>query len=300
MLTSSPAMTVSEFARAKINLTLDVLGKRADGYHELVSLVVFAKDFGDTLTLTPGAKFELSLSGPRAAAVDGPNLVETANARFAERLGTSPLTGSFHLEKHIPVAAGLGGGSADAAAALRALMRINPKHGLNAQHIDALARAIGADVPACLRQQPLIMMGVGERIVTLEAPVALPAVLVNPGVPLSTRLVFETLNAGPLAPGAEESARGKINPPLCQDAQALRSFVLAGRNDLEPPARTLSPVIGEVIAALRETAGCWLARLSGSGPTCFGLYGSPEEAETAAGKLGALHPGWWVRATTLG
>ncbi len=293
-------MTVSEFARAKINLTLDVLGKRADGYHELISLVVFAKDFGDTLTLTPGARFELSLSGPRAAAVDGPNLVETANARFAERLGTTPLTGSFHLDKHIPVAAGLGGGSADAAAALRALMRINPQHGLNKEQIDALARTIGADVPACLRQRPLVMAGVGERIALLNADVALPAVLVNPGVPLSTRLVFETLNAVPLAPGAEESARREINPAQCQDAEALRSFVLAGRNDLEPPARRLSPVIGDVIAALRQTAGCWLARLSGSGPTCFGLYGSADEANAAADALAASHRGWWVRATTLG
>ncbi len=293
-------MTVSEFARAKINLTLDVLGKRADGYHELISLVVFAKDVGDTLTLTPGARFELSLSGPRAAAVDGPNLVETANARFAERLGTTPLTGSFHLDKHIPVAAGLGGGSADAAATLRALMRINPQHGLNEEQIDALARIIGADVPACLRQRPLVMAGVGERIAMLDADVALPAVLVNPGMPLSTRLVFETLNAAPLAPGAEESARREINPAQCQDAEALRSFVLAGRNDLEPPARRLSPVIGDVIAALRQTAGCWLARLSGSGPTCFGLYGSADEANAAADALAASHPGWWVRATTLG
>ena len=293
-------MTVSEFARAKINLTLDVLGKRADGYHELMSLVVFAKDFGDTLTLTPGARFELSLSGPRAAAVDGPNLVETANARFAERLGTTPLTGSFHLDKHIPVAAGLGGGSANAAAALRALMRINPQHGLNEEQLDALARTIGADVPACLRQRPLVMAGVGERIAVLDADVALPAVLVNPGVPLSTRLVFETLNAAPLAPGAEESVRRALNPALFHDARALRSFVLAGRNDLEPPARRLSPVIGDVIASLRQTAGCWLARLSGSGPTCFGLYGSPDEANAAADALAASHPAWWVRATTLG
>ncbi len=293
-------MTVSEFAKAKVNLTLDVLGKRPDGYHELLSLVVFAKDFGDTLTLRPGGEFRLTLSGPTAQAVEGVNLVEKANAQFADALGAEARTGSFHLEKHIPVAAGLGGGSADAAAAIRALVGINPGHGLSEPQLNAMARAVGADVPACLVQAPLVMAGVGERILLLPMALDIPAVLVNPGVKLSTRLVFEALDAAPLLAQDGDKGPTEINLSHVRDTQGLRAFVLAGRNDLEPPARRVAPVIGQVIEALSSTEGCWLARLSGSGPTCFGLYGSHAEAAAAFAALAASHPGWWVRQTTLG
>lgn len=278
----------AEFAPAKVNLTLHVLGRRADGYHELESLVAFA-DVGDELTFTPGEALELVTRGPtaQAAGPEGDNLVLKAARLLAERVPGLRL-GRFTLDKQLPVAAGLGGGSSDAAAALRLLARHNGLALDDARIVEA-ARLTGADVPVCLDPRARVMRGIGE---ILSAPIALaplPAVLVNPGVSVPTRDVFAKLAARPLAgkPAASE-------PPISLDA------LLAARNDLEPPALAIQPVIAGVLAALRASGQCTLARMSGSGATCFALFANADSAAAAARTLSEKHPGWWVRATTLG
>src|SRR5882724_6861569 len=255
------------FAPAKVNLTLHVLGRRSDGYHELESLVVFA-DVGDHLAFVPGAELDLGVRGPTAD-VSGPagdNLVVKAARLLAERLDGLRL-GRFTLDKRLPVAAGLGGGSSDAAAALRLLVLENGLALGDPRVIDA-ARATGADVPVCLDPRSRMMRGVGE---ILSAPVALPklpAVLVNPGVAVPTAGVFKALAAPPLAPAA------KPDDPIATDADinGVISAVAARRNDLEAPAISLQPVIADVLSALRAFPACRLARMSGSGATCFGLF----------------------------
>jgi 4-diphosphocytidyl-2-C-methyl-D-erythritol kinase len=283
------------FAPAKVNLTLHVLGRRSDGYHELESLVVFA-DVGDHLAFVPGAELDLGVRGPTAD-VSGPagdNLVVKAARLLAERLDGLRL-GRFTLEKRLPVAAGLGGGSSDAAAALRLLVLENGLALSDPRVIDA-ARATGADVPVCLDPRPRMMRGVGE---ILSAPLALPklpAVLVNPGVAVPTAGVFKALAAPPLAPAA------KPDDPIAADADLndVISAVAARRNDLEAPAISLQPVIADVLSALRAFPACRLARMSGSGATCFGLFHSASDAEAAARNLKAQQPGWWVQATVFG
>jgi 4-diphosphocytidyl-2-C-methyl-D-erythritol kinase len=280
----------AEFAPAKVNLTLHVLGRRPDGYHELESIVVFA-DVGDELTFAPGDALELATRGPTAAAAgpEGDNLVLKAARLLAERV-PGLQAGRFTLDKQLPVAAGLGGGSSDAAAALRLLARAN-KIALDDARIAEAARLTGADVPVCLDPRPRVMRGIGE---ILSAPLALtplPAVLVNPRVSVPTRDVFVKLAAKPLS-----------SPPSRIAGEGSLSFdrIVAGRNDLEPPAVAIQPVIAEVLAALRATAQCRLARMSGSGATCFALYATAGSAADAARSLSAAHPSWWVRATTLG
>lgn len=278
----------AEFAPAKVNLTLHVIGRRADGYHELESLVAFAR-LGDRLAFTPGGKLELVTRGPTAQAAGpaGDNLVLKAARLLVERVAGLRL-GRFTLDKRLPVAAGLGGGSSDAAAALRLLARTN-KIALDDPRLAEAARLTGADVPVCLDPRARVMRGIGE---ILSAPVAmapLPAVLVNPGVSVPTKDVFVKLAAPPMP------ARVPANePPVSLDA------LTAARNDLEPPAIALQPVIAEVLAALRATAQCRLVRMSGSGATCFALYASGRAAAAAARILRETHPRWWVRATTLG
>lgn len=287
----------TELAKAKINLTLEVLGKRPDGYHELSSLVAFAS-FGDTLEFTPGAAFSLETDGPMAAAIDGPNLIEKTvtlmRERFAGADGAAGLgLGHYRLTKRIPVAAGLGGGSSDAAAAMRAMLKACPSVQPGAGELRAIAARIGADVPVCLEQQAALMTGIGEQIHGLSERVSTPAVLANPGVKLATKDVFAILAAPPL-PG--QSAR---EPDLPRPGE-LRAYILRSRNDLEPPARRLSPVIGEVLGALKAGAGCWLSRLSGSGATCFGLYETDAQAGAAADSLRLAHPEWLVVAAAIG
>jgi 4-diphosphocytidyl-2-C-methyl-D-erythritol kinase len=283
------------FAPAKVNLTLHVLGRRSDGYHELESLVVFA-DAGDQLTFVAGAELELDVRGPTAD-VSGPagdNLVLKAARLLAERVDGLRL-GRFMLDKRLPVAAGLGGGSSDAAAALRLLVLENALAPGDPRVVDA-ARATGADVPVCLDPRPRMMRGVGE---ILSAPVALPklpAVLVNPGVAVPTAGVFKALAAPSLAPAA------KPDDPIATDADMneVIAAVAARRNDLEAPAISLQPVIAEVLTVLRAFSACRLARMSGSGASCFGLFNSAQDADAAARSLQALQPGWWVQATVFG
>jgi 4-diphosphocytidyl-2-C-methyl-D-erythritol kinase len=285
---------LTEFAPAKVNLTLHVLGRRADGYHEIESLVAFA-DIGDRLTFVPGDALEVQVGGPSAAAAgsDADNLVLKAARALAERVD-GLRTGRFILDKQLPVAAGLGGGSSDAAAALRLLARHNnlPLHDARLQ---AAARATGADVPVCLDPKARMMRGIGE---ILSAPIAmpeLPAVLVNPGVAVPTRDVFAALAAPALTSPAPPEDFIAINA----DAAALISVLAARRNDLEIPAIKLQAIIADALQTLRASPGCLLARMSGSGATCFGLFGSAAAAKDVAQRMQARHPGWWVRAASL-
>jgi 4-diphosphocytidyl-2-C-methyl-D-erythritol kinase len=283
---------LAEFAPAKVNLTLHVLGRRSDGYHELESLVVFA-DVGDRLTLVPGDALDFAVTGPTAS-VAGPNadnLVLKAARLAAERIGSLRL-GSFELDKRLPVAAGLGGGSSDAAAALRLIARANALP-LDDARLREAARLTGADVPVCLDPRARMMRGVGE---ILSAPVAMPrlhAILINPGVAVPTAGVFKALAAPALAsaPARDDFA--------VSDPETLVSALRTRRNDLEAPAISLQPVIGEVLSALRASTGCRLARMSGSGATCFGLFASESATQDAATALTAKQPGWWVRATAF-
>ena len=288
----------SEPAPAKVNLTLRVLGRRSDGYHALDSLVAFAS-IGDTLALAPAADLALRVAGETAAAAGPPeeNLVLVA-ARALARRRPDLQFGHFSLEKRLPVAAGLGGGSADAAAALRLLARLN---GLAADDPDlmAAARDAGADVPVCLDPRGRRMGGIGERLSPPLALPPLPAVLVNPGVALPTREVFAALAAPPLRAGT--AAPPGIGGAASAGAGLgdLLAALAEEPNDLEPPAIRLRPVIAAVLAALRACPGCRLARMSGSGATCFGLFERPETAAQAAARLAADQPGWWIRACTL-
>ena len=284
-----------EHAPAKINLTLTVLGRRADGYHLLDSLVVFARE-GDRLTFVPGNVLALTVRGLTAKQA-GPlddNLVLKAAKALAAEIPNLKL-GRFTLEKRLPVAAGLGGGSSDAGAALRLLARANRiKSG--DRRLQKAARRIGADVPVCVVPRARRMRGIGEL---LSAPLTMPklaAVLVNPGVAVPTRDVFAMLG---LKPGGERkrAARARALP---RDRDGLIEFLAGGRNDLEPAAIKLQPAIARVLAALRKEPGCQLARMSGSGATCFGLFSSTRAAAAAARSLSAQQPRWWVKATLFG
>lgn len=296
--------SIVELAKAKVNLTLEVLGRRADGYHELRSIVAFA-DFGDTLALTPGAGFALHTAGPMAGLIDGPNLIEKAVA--LTRALISPLSnegaaciGRFDLEKRIPVAAGLGGGSADAAAAMRSMLRVFPAFRPEQGALTAAALQIGADVPVCLPQTTAFMAGVGEAVTPLPGAAGFSALLVNPGVKLATKDVFHALAAPPLN-GDVECAQNAAQRLAKQSAvDEWRNCLLNSRNDLEAPARRLAPEIDDVLGTLRALPGCWLARLSGSGPTCFGLFDTPAQAHDAAAILRRDKPQWWQVATRLG
>ncbi len=279
-------------APAKVNLTLHVLGRRPDGYHALESLVAFGAT-GDDLSLTPGA-LSLSVSGPtaNAAGAGNDNLVLKAARALARRVPGLRM-GAFHLTKRLPVAAGLGGGSADAAAALRLLARLN---GLSRDDPAILAAAsdTGADVPVCLASRARMMAGVGE---VLGPPVRLPplfAVLANPGVPVATAAVFQALA---LPEGGTASPHPAIEPAT--GAAGLIQIIAGGRNDLETPAIALAPAIGEALASMRAAAGCRLARMSGSGATVFGLFDDGAASLATAKAIRRARPGWWVRATRL-
>jgi 4-diphosphocytidyl-2-C-methyl-D-erythritol kinase len=280
-----------EQAPAKINLTLRVLGRREDGYHELESLVVFA-DLGDTLSLQSGPKPALEISGPFATAcgVGADNLVLKAHAALRERV-RGLKAGHFLLDKKLPVAAGIGGGSADAAAALRLLARLN-EIALDDARLASAALAVGADVPVCIDCSARIMRGVGDLLsAPLDVP-RLPAVLVNPGVPVATRDVFAKF-AGTIG-----STKFLSHVPSRRDA--MIPFLTEHGNDLGQAAIACAPAIADVLIALRALPAVRLTRMSGSGPTCFALFASAGEAAAAALRLQAEHKDWWVRAATLG
>jgi 4-diphosphocytidyl-2-C-methyl-D-erythritol kinase len=287
--------TLVERAPAKVNLSLMVLGRRADGYHALDSLVTFAAA-GDRLTLTPGKLLSLRVRGAtaeQAGPIEDNLVVKAANALAREIPGLR--LGRFTLDKRLPVAAGLGGGSSDAAAALRLLARAN-RLPLDDARLRRVARRTGADVPVCLDPRPRRMRGIGD---VLSAPLAIPplaAVLVNPGVAVPTKDVFAILGLKP-GRGVRRAARAR---PLPRGWDDLIEALAGERNDLEPPAITLQPVIATVLASLRKQPGCGLARMSGSGATCFGVFASARAAAAAARDLSERRPRWWVKATLLG
>lgn len=269
-------METRVFAPAKINLCLHVTGQRADGYHLLQSLVVFA-DIGDWVTLRPSDAPRLSVTGPRAAGVpvSGDNLCLRAAAALGRAYEIS-------LDKHLPAAAGIGGGSADAAAVLRGARGL----GADLDGVDPLT--LGADVPVCLEGRAAIMSGIGEGVTPMSLP-AFSAVLVNPGVDVPTPQVFRAL-------------REKTNPPMddlpdSRTPAAVLDWLRRQRNDLERPAIASAPVIAEALDAL---SGAQLARMSGSGATCLGLYPDAATAQDTANRIAAARPDWWVVATRLG
>jgi 4-diphosphocytidyl-2-C-methyl-D-erythritol kinase len=283
-----------ERAPAKVNLTLRVIGRRADGYHDLESLVAFA-DLADVLTLEPAAATTLEVTGPFADRC-GPR-ADNLVLKAVHALGLP--AGRFRLDKRIPVAAGLGGGSADAAAALRLLAKLNGL-ALDDPRIIEVARLTGADVPVCVNSLGCVMTGVGETLQPLSLP-KMPCVMVNPGVPVATSDVFKALGLrnGELRVGATDVLLQDRWPEGTASLEDWVEALAASSNDLEPPALRVQPVIGKVIAALNATNGAWLARMSGSGATCFAIYENTAEAGRAAEQLRRDHPGWWVHAGTL-
>jgi 4-diphosphocytidyl-2-C-methyl-D-erythritol kinase len=269
---------LTEAAPAKVNLFLHVTGRRSDGYHELDSLVVFA-GAADQLRAEPAEALSLTLRGPFGATLDAEpdNLVLRAARALAVAAGRD-LRVRLTLEKNLPVASGIGGGSADAAACLRLLGRL-----WNVTPSPELAISLGADVPVCLAARPSRMTGVGERLAAAPVLPDCGMVLVNPGVALRTADVFR-------ARGGGFSATAEL-PDGWPDAASMAADLFALGNDLEPPAIGLCPAIGDVLAALRAAPGCLLARMSGSGATCFGLFAGPGESAEAAEAL--RRPGWW-------
>jgi 4-diphosphocytidyl-2-C-methyl-D-erythritol kinase len=293
----SPAQTI--LAPAKVNLTLRIRGRRLDGYHALESLVAFAP-FGDELTFWPGAPLGLTVTGPTAAD-SGPladNLVLRAVRAAAERIEGLRL-GRFALLKQLPAGAGLGGGSADAAAALRFIAAANGLS-LDDPRLREAARVTGADIPVCLDPRPRIMRGIGD---ILSSPLDLPRLgllIVHPGIAVATAPVFRALG---LVPGQGlEAGQDTEGPPVTvpRGSEALLAWLGNAGNDLEAPALAIAPPIADVLAAIAALPGCRLARMSGSGSACFGLFAAGEGTAAAARQLAALYPNWWVRAGTIG
>ena len=286
--------TVDVFAPAKINLTLHVTGQRADGYHLLDSLVTFAS-VGDRLEIKPGNALSLTVEGPEAAGVpaDMDNLALRA-AALVQQDGAA-----LRLEKHLPSASGIGGGTADAAAAWRGMVCLDDARAdalasaardVLGQHLEVLSR-LGADVPMCVACKPVRARGIGDQLDVVPLP-TLYAVLVNPRLPVSTPSVFKALSS-------------KTNPPMPDslpefaDAAALIDWLGDMRNDLEPPALTVQPAIADVLGVLAAQEGCGLARMSGSGATCFGLFETEAAAKEAARGLYDAYPDWWVAGCVL-
>jgi len=285
------AETLTRTAAAKINLTLEITGRRNDGYHSLQSLVAFT-DICDTLTFTPAPTLALDIRGPNAhgLASDQSNLVLKAARLVRAHLRTEDGV-AITLEKHIPIAAGLGGGSADAAATVDACMTLWAQSGQPPLSDDALAFNLGADVPICRNGNAATMRGIGEVI---SEPVALPeawVVLINPGVALSTAAVFAALSG---------NFTTESEPPAgFESVSALAEFLNTRENSLTESAVQQAPQIGEVLTALAGQAECLVARMSGSGATCFGLFGAEEDAAGCAGRLTQANPEWWIQTSPL-
>ncbi|MDX2288316.1 MAG: 4-(cytidine 5'-diphospho)-2-C-methyl-D-erythritol kinase [Hyphomicrobiaceae bacterium] len=288
-------MTITERARAKVNLTLRVLGRRPDGYHEVESLVAFA-DAADEVAFEPGLPPVVTVSGPYADDIVGLNI---AAATLAELANVEPrLTlGSVHIIKNLPVAAGIGGGSANAAAVLRAVRQANPARARQTDW-EAVARKLGADVPVCLLDRAVIMRGLGERLEPISLP-ALPAVLVNAmaQVPADkTARVFKALAAAPLS---DSPAQHGPTVPAFRQAADVTAFMRQAGNDLAAASETIVPQLADVLHALGTETRALATTMSGAGPTCVALFSTDAEASAAAAALAIAHPGWWVVPTTL-
>ncbi len=291
---------VEERAPAKVNLALRVTGRRADGYHLLDSIVVFA-DVGDVVRLERADEFGLDLSGPRARDLPGDdrNLALRAARMMAEARPEAFAPVRIRLEKALPLAAGLGGGSADAAAVIRAMLRLFDAS-LPAEELRRLALSLGADVPVCLEGRACRMRGIGEVVEPLENFPELHGVLVNPGVPVPTAAVFSALG---LEPGKTRNGAqfpDAALPALSGGAEEVLETLAGMGNDLQSPACALHPEIAGCLEFLDGLPGVRLARMSGSGGTCFALAGSAEEAGELCRTLRSAHPGWWVEAVRFG
>jgi 4-diphosphocytidyl-2-C-methyl-D-erythritol kinase len=275
---------VEETARAKVNLALHVIGRRSDGYHLLDSIVLFA-DIFDRLSFTRAQATSLKITGPLSAGIDAnDNLVSRAHQAMVEAYGTLIPNVAIVLEKYVPAAAGLGGGSADAAATLRALCRLS---GLNplSRGVQKIALSIGADVPVCLHSRACRIRGIGEKIEPLPDFASLNVVLVNARVPVPTADVFSALELKPGEAGY---------PPM-----VLPFDLATSRNDLTPAATSLVPIVKDVLDALRAAPEVKFVRMSGSGGTCFAVFENHAAAGTAAAELARLHPDWWIRPAVL-
>lgn len=289
-------MALTALAPAKVNLFLHVGAPDASGRHPICSLMAFA-DFGDRLTVHDADVLELKVLGPFAAGLAGEddNLVlRAARALLAEARGpTAPA--AFSLDKRLPVASGLGGGSSDAGAALR-LLRQALGIGVDDARLEAIAAGLGADGAACLWGRPVLAQGRGERLSPAPGLPPIDAVLVNPGVPVSTAAVYRRYDA--------LGAFGSVTPPAApeafEDAVELAAWLAVQRNDLERAAVEVAPPVGAVLATLADEPETLLARVSGSGGSCFALCASDIEAETLAERLEAMAPAWWVRRCRLG
>ncbi len=287
--------TVNVFAPAKINLTLHVTGQRADGYHLLDSLVTFAS-VGDRLEIVTGNALSLTVEGPEAAGVpaDMDNLALRA-AALVQQDGAA-----LRLEKYLPSASGIGGGSADAAAAWRGMICLDDAQADELAHAPqamlkkylADLTSLGADVPMCIACKPMRVRGIGELLDAVPLPTVY-AVLVNPRLPVSTPFVFKALNSKTNLPMPDSI-------PAFKDAAALIDWLKGMRNDLEAPAIAVQPAIANVLKVLEVQAGCGLARMSGSGATCYGLFETEDAAKEAARRLYTAHPDWWVAGCVLG
>ncbi len=271
-----------QFAPAKVNLALHVTGRRDDGYHLLDSLVVFAA-VGDWIDIRPSDALTLSVSGPRAAGVptDSSNLVWRSAQAFGESRGAT-----IHLEKHLPHAGGIGGGSADAGATLRGLAAL---WGQDMPDGDTLL-AIGADIPVCAASDPARMRGIGDSLDPVPTIPPIWLVLVNPGVETPTGPVFKAL---------ESTDNTPMPTPEWSEAEELLTWLVQTRNDLEGPAKSLVPEVSHVLDTLSESKGCQLARMSGSGATCFGVFFEEKSALAAAKSIKQRRGSWWVEAANV-
>jgi 4-diphosphocytidyl-2-C-methyl-D-erythritol kinase len=290
---------LTDQGRAKVNLTLRVIGRRVDGYHDLESVVAFA-DCADRLTLDPGPELSLTTTGPLAQACGETtdNLVLKAARLLAGRVPDLKM-GAFSLEKVLPVAAGIGGGSADAAAALRLLAKLNGL-ALDDARLLKVALATGADVPVCLSSHACDMTGVGESLLPLNLP-KLPCVMVNPCVPVATKDVFTALGLrnGELLVGATDVIESPAWPDGGASVADWVDALAIVPNDLEEPAIRIQPLIGDVLSALSDSDGVLLSRMSGSGATCFAIFGGDANARRASEQIRRDHPDWWVHAGVL-
>ena len=277
-----------ERARAKVNLTLHVGAPRPDGYHPLESLVLFA-DVGDVLSVTRAPRSSLTIDGPYAGQLEASD--DNLILRAARCIG---LSAEFHLTKNLPVASGLGGGSADAAAALRGLMKAHgPQHSPSKAALLDMALSLGADVPICLFSETAIMRGIGEDITPIVGAPKFAALLVNPNKAVSTAAIFNAFDA--------RLQGGGVTKDLAHDSEAsVIDMALAGRNDLQDIAVDIVPDIARVLEVIGAQDGVTLARMSGSGASCFGLFESYAKAQQAQAVIARDHPSWWCEATWLG